>query len=205
MKKVAIIIPIIASVAIIASVLCVKTHRSESSRFEEATLETPYLKVVAAIGKKSSFERILESGDARLEERTWDNFKFDLKSMPRLSSWEMLGKGHFKVLSLSKDFPGSMGVEQDIRADRGGITVDSKIKRPCGFIKEYETKMSISNSRPPVLRIENRIVYERPVPFWMAEKMDSMVDEHNKRRVDSMVEAIRSILRESHPEKTAHQ
>lgn len=205
MRKAAIIIPAIASVAILAAALCMKSHRSQSVRTAEVQLPAPYVRVIAAMGKKSSFEKILESGGTSLVERKWDEFKVDFSEVPRLSSWEMIGSGRFKVLSSSKEFPGVMEVKQNVKADRRGLMVDSRMASPCGFIRDHETTVSISNSHPPVLRVENKIVYERSVPFWMAERMDFMVDDHNRRRVESMVEVIKSIVKGGQPENTAHQ
>lgn len=205
MKRASIIIPVITSVAIVAAVLCMKSHRSQSTRNAEVELPAPYVRVIAAMGKKSSFEKILESGGTSLVERKWDEFKVDFREAPRLSSWEMVGSGKFKVLSPSKEFPGVMEVKQNIKADRRGIMVDSKMAFPCGFIRDHETTISISNSHPPVLKVENKIVYQRSVPFWMVEKMDFTVDDHNRRRVESMVEVIKSIVKGDQPENTVHQ
>jgi hypothetical protein len=199
------LVPLVASVLIAGAIFCTKNHRSESSRVVEVSLDAPYLRVVAAMGKKSSFEKILESGGARLVERTWDDFKFDLREMPRLASWEMRGKGRFRVVSESKEFPGEMELDQEMRADRKGVLVDSSLSRPCGFVKEYETTTSIRNSHPPVLRIENKIVYQRSIPFWMAKDVDARVDAYNDQKVQAIIGAIRSIVHGDHAEKTAHQ
>ena len=198
-------VPLVASILIVGAIFCTKNHRSESSRVVEVSLDAPYLRAVATVGKKASFERILESGGAKLIERTWDDFKFDLREMPRLASWEMRGKGRFRVVSESKEFPGEMEIDQEIRADRKGVLVDSRLSHPCGFVKEYGTTTSIRNSHPPILRIENKIVYQRSIPFWMAKDVDAKVDAHNEQKIQAMIRTIKSIVEGDHAENTAHQ
>ena len=193
MRRASIIVPLVASLLIMGAMACVRGHRSESFEVVEVPLSSPYLKVVAAMGKKASFEAVLESGGSKLVERNWDEFKFDLREMPRLSSWEMKGRGKFKVRSSINEFSGEMAIEQTMRADRSGVVVESKLSSPCGFVKQHDTVTIIKNSRPTILRIENKFVYERVVPFWMTNEMDSRVAARNRSKVEAMASVIRSI------------
>lgn len=193
MRRAAVIVPLLASLLIMGAMACVRNHRSESFEVVEVPLSNPYLKVVASMGKKASFEAVLESGGAKLVERNWDEFKFDLREMPRLSSWEMKGRGKFKVRSTVSEFSGEMAIEQTMRADRIGVVVESKLSSPCGCVKQHDTVTIIKNSRPTILRIENKFVYERAVPFWMADEMDSRVAARNRSKVEAMASVIRSI------------
>jgi hypothetical protein len=61
-------------------------------------------------------------------------------------------------------------------------------------VKQYETKTSITNGSAVVFRVENRMVYERRVPLWMADELDRKVKEHNRQKVDAVVEVVRSIV-----------
>jgi len=201
------IIPVVVSALIIALLFSAKVHRTESVETVEMELASPYLKALASMGQKSSFESILSAGGTKLVERVWDEFKFDLKRAPRLSSWEMHGSGRFKVRSENDDFSGEMEILQTVDADREGIWVSSNLSKANRCVVEYETKTFISNSKPSVVRIENRIVYKRLIPFWMAKEVDSKVREHNKKKLDAIAHAIKKIVdgADGQPAKTAHQ
>ena len=105
----------------------------------------------------------------------------------------MKGRGKFKVRSSINEFSVEMAIEQTMRADRSGVVVESKLSSPCGFVKQHDTVTIIKNSRPTILRIENKFVYERVVPFWMTNEMDSRVAARNRSKVEAMASVIRSI------------
>jgi hypothetical protein len=204
-----IIVPALASVVLVGFLLSLRLHRSESCEAVEVSLSEPYLRALASLGRKSSFESIVAAGGGSLVERSWDEFKFDLGRVPRLSTWEVRGHGKFKVRSQARDFSGEMELMQDVEADKHGIEVSSRLARPCGFVKAYETKTSIRNETPVAFRVENRIVYERLIPFWMADDVDNLVRDHNKKKVEAVAEVIRSIVEgdapSRYPANTAHQ
>lgn len=189
-----IVLPVVACLILVGILSCLRVHRSESLESAEVVLPQPYLQVLAALGKKSSFESIVSAGGGALVERSWDEFKFELGKRPRLSSWGVHGRGHFRVRSQSGEFSGEMDLIQDVEADRQGIRVSSQLSRPCGFVKQYETKTSVTNGNSVVFSVENRMVYERRIPFWMAGEVDRKVKEHNRQKVEAVVEVVRSIV-----------
>lgn len=189
-----IVVPLLASAVIVAALCCLRRHRSESVECVEASLSRPYPRVLLALGQKSSFESILSSGGATLVSKEWDDFKVDLRTVPRLSSWEIRGQGRFRVRSESGDFSGEMELTQSVDADRSGIRVLSELPEPSGFVRVCSTETSISNSDPVTIRVEGRIVYERTVPFWACVDVDERVRNHNRRRLEAMVGVIKQIV-----------
>lgn len=191
-KKIAIFVAV--SLVILSPLFLLKSHRCESVEKAQLTVEVPYLRAVSALGKKSSLESMVSSGGGELLERRWDEFAFDLGRVPRLSSWEMKGSGHFALLVKSDEFTGRMDMVQKVLADRSGVIVESKMSGSCGFVKEYETDIRISNSKPVMVEASSRIVYERLVPFWMCGSVDERVEEYNKKRLYELVRTIRCIV-----------
>lgn len=185
---------IFVSLVIISPLFLLKLHRSESVESAQLTVDVPYLRVVSSLGKKSSLESMVSSGGGELLDRRWDEFVFDLGRVPRLSSWEMKGSGHFSLLVDSEDFTGRMDLEQHALADRSGVSVESKMLGSCGFVKGYETNLKVSNAKPVVVEASSRIVYERLVPFWMCDAVDERVSEYNKKRLYALVRTIRCIV-----------
>lgn len=187
-------VPILACLVLVAFLSCLRLHRSESVESVEVALPQPYLQVLAALGRKSSFESIVAAGGGALVGRSWDEFKFDLGRVPRLSSWEVRGRGRFRVRSQSGDFAGEMELIQDVEADRQGIRVASLLCKPCGFVKQYETMTCITNKDPVAFGVESRIVYERRIPFWMTGDVDRMVREHNRQKVEAVAGVVKSLV-----------
>ncbi len=183
--------------AVIASPLAVlKRHRSESSESAEAQLRVPFLRAVAKMAKKESLEAVVSSGGAELVSRSWEEFKFDLKRIPRLSSWELKGVGRFVVRGNSQDFDGKAEILQKVDMDKSGFRVKSSMVEPSGFVVAHDAELLVSNSSTPVLSGSSRIVYERIVPFWMCDEVDRRVADHNKSRLYAMLRTIKSLAEE---------
>jgi hypothetical protein len=188
------LICLLVSIALASPLAVLRRHRSESVESAEVELSTPYLRVVAVLAKKESLEEIVSSGGADLVSRSWEEFKFDLKRIPRISSWEMRGVGRFVVRGNSEDFDGEAEILQRVEVDRSGLVVRSSMVEPCGFVVAHETELSIDNSKRPVLSGRSRIVYERVVPFWMCDEVDRRVAEHNKSHLYAMLRTIKSLV-----------
>lgn len=187
------LLPILVSAVVLSLAFSVRRHRVESEESAEARLGSSYIKSIAALADKKTMESILEADGAELLEREWEEFHFDLRKIPRLSSWELSGRGKFRVRSSGKNFSGEMSMVQEVHADKSGLKASSRLTKPAGFVRKHETITSITAGSPPVLRVESRIVYERLVPFWMAEDLDSRVREYNKGRVESIVSVVESL------------
>lgn len=196
------VIPLAVSALIAGLFLSVRTQRCDSVDVVEFSAEIPYLEALILLGNKSRLESLVAAGGIEVTDREWDGLEFG--KVHRFSSWEASGRGRFKARSLSGEFPGEMSFIQETHADRDGMCVKSEMSSPCGYVKSQATEISISSARPVVVRVENRLSYERPLPFWLSEKMRSRVAEHNKSRAEAIAEVIRSALN-GHPAKTAHQ
>ena len=154
------------------------------------------MRAVAKIAKKESLEAVVSSGGAELVSRSWEEFKFDLKRIPRLSSWELKGVGRFVVKGNSQDFDGKAEMLQRVDMDKYGFRVKSSMVEPSGFVVAHDSELVMKNSKGVVLTGSSKIVYERLVPFWMCEEVDRRVAEHNKSRLYSMLRTIKSLAEE---------
>jgi len=192
LKKIALVS--LLSLVVASPFVILKTHRSESVDSVDISLPGPYLRTLMSLGKKSSLESMLESEGGTLMEKHWESFDFDLGKARRLYAWELQGRGRFTVRVSSADFKGDMQMEQKVHADRSGITVDSRLLEPSGFVKENETGVSISNSGVVGVKIRCRTVYQRIVPFWMCDEVDRRVAANNSARAKRMADQIRSIV-----------
>lgn len=195
-------LPLLVTAAIVFLFLSVRTQRCESVETVEFSSDVTYLEALVRLGSKASLESLVAAGGVEVTEREWDGF--ELGRVHKFSSLEACGRGRFKAKSLSGDFPGEMSFVQSMHASRGGIEVKSEMPRPCGHIKSHVTEIRVLNSRPLVVRVENRLVYERPLPFWLSERMRSHVCKYNKSRTEAIADAIGSIL-EHQSAKTEHQ
>lgn len=191
MLKKSITILVLVSVLVVPF-LTLKRHRSESVESAELELSVPYIRATMGLGKKESLERIVASGGAELVSREWEEFDFGLRKPPRLYSWELKGRGRFIVKGHSSEFKGEATMIQRVEIDREGVSVHASMENRSGFVSEYETDLSVTNSKRPLVRVKSRIVYERIVPFWMCDDIDRKVIEYNKSRLESMVESVRS-------------
>lgn len=190
------LICLLVSMALASPLAVLKRHRSESVESAEVEISAPFLKAVATMAKKESLEAVVSSGGADLVSRSWEEFKFDLRRIPRISSWEMRGVGRFVVKGNSEDFDGEAEILQKVEVDRSGLVVRSSMVEPCGFLVDHETELVMKNSKGVVLTGSSKIVYERLVPFWMCEEVDRRVAEHNKSRLYAMLRTIKSLLEE---------
>jgi hypothetical protein len=174
--------------------LILKKHRSESVETAEIRLSVPYIRAVSALSKKENLESFVSSGGARLVSREWDEFKFDLKRVPKISTWELKGTGRFVVRGSSKDFKGEATMLQRVEINKEGINISGSMQERSGFVVEYRTDLGISNQKTPILKARNELVYERIIPFWMCSEMDRMVSEYNRSRLDSLISVMVSAM-----------
>lgn len=195
-------LPLLVTALIAFLFVSVRVQRCESVQVVEFSENVPYLEALALLGNKSNLERLVGAAGVEVTGREWD--EFDLGRRHKFSSWEASGRGRFEARSLSGDFRGEMTFLQVVRASREGMEVRSEMSSPCGYVKSHVAEVRVVNSRPVVVRVESRIVYERPLPFWLADRMRTQVGERNKSRAEAVAAAIGSILRVQ-PEKTAHQ
>lgn len=200
--RLGLVIPLVVSLLIIGLFLSVRPQRCESLEVSEFSVEVPYLEALVLLGEKSSLERLVSAGGVRVTDREWESFEFGRHS--KFSSWEASGRCRFKAKSVSGDFSGEMLFVQVVHATKAGMDVRSEMSLPCGHVKSHETGIRIENSRPVAVRVENKLVYERSLPFWLSGTLRSRVEEYNKSRVRALSEEIRSIM-EGHAAKTAHQ
>lgn len=188
------VISAIALCIVVAMLFCLKTHKTDSIERLEVTLDVPYMKAVRAFEQKSVLEEIVAAGGGELLEQTWDKFDLSFAGRPRSYKWELNASGRFKVRYASDDFSGDMEVLQVVHASRDGTTVHSKLARPEKFIKAHETSTFMNGNRNTVLRVENRIVYERLIPFWMEDELDARVAEYNKKLVRVNLDILKSAI-----------
>lgn len=194
--------PLLVSLLILVLFLSVRTERCESVEVAEFSTEVSYLEALLLLGDKTSLESLVDAGGIEIVEREWDSFEFG--RVHKISHLEASGQGRFKAKSLSGEFGGDMLFVQSVHASREGMTIKSEMSSPCGHVKSHVNEISLSNSRPVKVRVENRLVYERQIPFWLADRMRSSVAGHNKSRLQAVTGAMKAVL-SGHPAKTAHQ
>lgn len=195
-------LPLFVTALIAFLFVSVRVQRCESVEVVEFSEDVPYLEALVLLGDKSSLESLVRAAGVEVTGREWE--EFDLGRHHKFSSWEASGRARFEARSLAGDFRGEMTFVQVVRASREGMEVRSEMSSPCGYIKSHVTEVRIVNSRPVAVRVENRLVYERPLPFWLADRMRTQVGERNKSRAEAIAAAIGSILCVQ-PAKTTHQ
>jgi len=179
---------------VLISFFVFKKHSVESFETVCLELDVPYFRIVSLLSKKESFESIVASGGGKLLDREWKEFKFNLKRIPRISTWEMRGNGEFKVLSDGEAFKGEMLISQKIEMNKNKLWTKSSMTKACGHIVSHETETTINNSDPSILTINNKIVYSRWIPFWYESEVNRRVNEYNKKHIESIKNAIIKIL-----------
>lgn len=189
------IIVFLVFLSFVVLLLSAKKHRTESVEdISGVKLSSSYIKVVSSMAKKESFERLTSASGGLLVSRKWDEFNFDLGGSFRISGWELKGRGEFVVASNSKDFNGEMRLIQRVELDRKGLRSLLKSAEPSGHIISHDTELEILNSKPPILNIKTKIVYERIIPFWMCDQVDKKVSDYNKNHIASIVKEVKLIV-----------
>jgi hypothetical protein len=176
--------------------MILKRHSSESVEVSEIEVSVPYLRVVSSLSKKESLEKIVASGGGVLVSSEWEEFKFDLKRIPRISSWQVRAKGKLVVRSQSEDFSGQISIIQDVKGDKQGIFAHSYMDGQSGFLKVFSSEINVIKGDNTIIKVKTRIVYERVIPFWMCDEVDNLVKEHNKSRLDSTMSVIKYLIYE---------
>lgn len=193
MKK---IVVLFVLVLLFLFAMILKRHSSESVEVSEIEVSVPYLRVVSSLSKKESLEKIVASGGGVLVSSEWEEFKFDLKRIPRISSWQVRAKGKLVVRSQSEDFSGQISIIQDVKGDKQGIFAHSYMDGQSGFLKVFSSEINVIKGDNTIIKVKTRIVYERVIPFWMCDEVDNLVKEHNKSRLDSTMSVIKYLIYE---------
>lgn len=171
----------------------VRCRSLESERLE---FGKPYLQTIMRLGRKESLERILAANGGTLLEKKWDKFDVALSEPPFVSTWTLSADGRFRMMNSSGELAGEFEVEQSVRARKGSLTMKSELSCPSGHVRTHKTEVSIGGGKKSSGVLENEVVYERVVPFWMESYLKDRVAEYNRRYVDNLKSCIESIVEE---------
>ena len=156
----------------------------------------PYIHVLVRLGRKESMERMLAANGGTLVEKHWDSFDLHLAEPPFVSTWNLSADGRFKIKNSSGHVAEESEDVQSVRAQKGSLSIRSDLSCGNGYVKKHETRVSVGGGRVCVGRVENEIVYERVVPYWMESYLRGKIEEYNRGYVERLGSCMESIVKE---------
>jgi hypothetical protein len=156
----------------------------------------PYAAVLMRLGRKESMERMLAANGGVLLEKHWESFDMRLEEPPFISTWSLSAKGTFRIRNSSGHLAEDAEVSQSVSAKKGFLSIESDLSCLGNHIKKHETKISVQGNRNSHGKVENEVVYERVVPFWMETYLKGRVDEYNRNYVARLGSCVESIAKD---------